>query len=537
MEEIRKSAATRKNIIPRAAGWVIQLGAMIGPGQRAGCRSTKSKQCKMVRIGITYKLFFSILGAACLALVSMFLMMQWNLHAGFLKYIRDVDQARLQRLTEKLSSAYAEHGGWDFLRQDPMRWIGPLSDPGFPDRPPPGWPERPPGGPGGPLIGPPLPPPHRPGWDMGPPPHYGARGPHLIVLDESRKPLFGGPPDKDVILKPIICNNRVVGYAGMRLPPKHFLDPMQLHFLRQQKSALAVAALGLIVAVSLFALLLSRRLLRPVKSLAAATQDLASGKYAIRVPVTSSDELGRLARSFNAMALTFEQNEKARRQWVADISHELRTPLSILLGEIEALLERVRETTPEAIRSLHAEALRLHRLVDDLYQLALSDLGSLTYRKEIIDPAEVLDDVLETYLEQFAGKDIEVSRCAPEYPGGTVFADWERLRQLFVNLFDNSLKYTEPGGSLAVLLFRRDDRMVFELEDSAPGVPEDQLERLFDRLYRVEGSRSRATGGAGLGLAICKNIVEAHGGTIAAYPSLLGGVLIIVSLPIAERQS
>ena len=121
--------------------------------------------------------------------------------------------------------------------------------------------------------------------------------------------------------------------------------------------------------------------------MAAATHDLASGKYAVRIPVSSSDELGQLARDFNAMALTLEKNEKARRQWVADISHELRTPLAVLRGEIEALLDGIRNTTPEAIRSLHVETLRLHRLVEDLYQLALSDLGALTYRKEDLDLA------------------------------------------------------------------------------------------------------------------------------------------------------
>ena len=124
-------------------------------------------------------------------------------------------------------------------------------------------------------------------------------------------------------LKPIIHNKETVGYVGFHLPPKHFLDPLQLHFLRQQKSALVVSALGLIVAVCLFALPLASRLLRPIRALAAATQHLASGKYATRVPVSSSDEW-QLARAFNAMALTLEQNEKARRLWFADISHRVQ---------------------------------------------------------------------------------------------------------------------------------------------------------------------------------------------------------------------
>ena len=233
------------------------------------------------------------------------------------------------------------------------------------------------------------------------------------------------------------------------------------------------------------------------------------------------------------MALTLEKNEKARRQWVADISHELRTPLAVLRGEIEALLEGIRSTTPESIRSLHAEVLRLNRLVDDLYQLALSDLGTLTYHKENLDLAEILRDFIEPYGAEFARKSIRFSADIAQGFEITVFADSERLHQLFANLIDNSLKYTDTGGELIIRLTCSTGQATVDFEDSAPGVPEEELDRLFDRLYRVEASRSRSSGGAGLGLAICKNIVEAHEGTISAHPSPLGGVLIRVTMPVA----
>ena len=236
------------------------------------------------------------------------------------------------------------------------------------------------------------------------------------------------------------------------------------------------------------------------------------------------------------MALTLEQNEKARRLWFADISHELRTPLAVLIGETEGLLEGIREITPEAVRSLHGEALRLNHLVDDLYQLALLDLGKLTYHKETFDLTGLIDSVIETFAPQSAAKGIALSRDLPQAPWKTVHADRQRLRQMLVNLFDNSLKYTDPGGAIMVRLLYTDGRAVIELEDSAPGVPCGQLERLFDRLYRVEGSRSRASGGAGLGLAICKSIVEAHDGAITARQSSLGGLLIRVVLPLASRR-
>ncbi|HEY6009101.1 MAG TPA: ATP-binding protein, partial [Geobacteraceae bacterium] len=244
------------------------------------------------------------------------------------------------------------------------------------------------------------------------------------------------------------------------------------------------------------------------------------------------DELGRLAEDFNSLAMTLEQNEKARRQWVADISHELRTPLAVLRGEIEALQDGVRQANPETIHSLHGEVLRLGRLVDDLYQLSLSDVGALTYRKEELDLTELLDEALAAFGPEFTQKGITLTAHIPRDGRAVVFGDPARLHQLFANLLDNALKYTDSGGELIIRLVCDEARARLDFQDTAPGVSPYDLERLFDRLYRVEASRNRAAGGAGLGLAICRNIVEAHAGTITAQPSPLGGVRIILTLPL-----
>jgi two-component system sensor histidine kinase BaeS len=232
--------------------------------------------------------------------------------------------------------------------------------------------------------------------------------------------------------------------------------------------------------------------------------------------------------------VTLEKNEQARRQWVADISHELRTPLAVLRGEIEALQDGVRQPTPAAVASLHAEVLRIGRLVDDLYQLALSDIGALNYRKDRVSLTGVLEDALEAFRPEFERKGI-VLQYAPPPREILLFADPERLHQLFANLLENSLRYTDEEGRLEVALGQERGMAILTLRDSAPGVSAADLERLFDRLYRVEGSRSRASGGAGLGLSICRNIVEAHGGDIAAVSSPLGGVAVTVKLPLNER--
>jgi len=453
----------------------------------------------MVKIGITYRLFLSILAATCLAILCMFIIMRWNIDRGFFQYLNSMAKDEAEFIKNNLERDYSEHGNWDFLRADPSYWIRytareQRSTP--PDK-----------------VHPPKIP--------------------LIILDAEHKPLFGQPARHgEVDYTPILNNSRTVGYIGI-LPPRHFLSPHQFQFLRQQKLALIAAVLGLIFAVMTISLPLARRVVRPIKALAMATRELASGKYSVRVAVTSSDELGRLAQDFNSMAMTLEKNEKARRQWVADISHELRTPLAVLRGEIEALLEGVRDTTPDAIRSLHAEVVRLHRLVDDLHQLTLSDLGALTYRKEDLDPAGALGDSVRTHRAEFTRKGIKLTTDIPE-ECRYIFADGERLRQLFSNLFDNSLKYTDAGGELVVRLRCGGSHAAIDFEDSSPGVPPDDMDKLFDRLYRVDNSRSRSSGGAGLGLSICRNIVLAHEGTITAQPSSLGGLLIRIVIPFEE---
>lgn len=439
-----------------------------------------------------------------------------------MQYLEASDRGRTERLVQALQKVYADHEDWGFLRDNP----GVLMEQLFagPNRHQPPW--QPNKGLGG----------HGP--DHPPPPPEGPQGPPrmpFIILDAGRNPVVGGPVgSENVVLKPVIVRNRTVGYAGFSMPPVEFLHPEQLRFLAQQKWVFIAVGLGLLIVVMIFSLPLSRHLLQPVRAMAAATHNLASGNYAVRIPVASSDELGRLAGSFNVMALTLERNEKARRQWIADISHELRTPLAVLRAETEALLEGIRETTPEAISSLHSEVLRLHRLVNDLYQLALSDLGALTYHREELDLIEILKAAVEPHLSEFKSKKITVSMELPKGPEIILSADRERLLQLFGNLLDNSVKYTDPGGKVVVGVRCANGRATITFEDSSPGVGAEEMEKLFDRLYRVESSRNRVLGGAGLGLAICKNIVEAHEGTIIAKPSVLGGILVEICLPAEE---
>ena len=480
----------------------------------------------MLKIGIKYRLFLAMLAATAVVVGCMYLIVQWSFNRGFVQYVNTIEQERLENLSGELQQAYAEEGGWEFLRRDPAAWLRlmvrtlppGLVDPGRlqhlerrlerraervraipPRESPPGIAQQ---------------------FEL-----------RVLLLDADHRSVFGPPPSSGLALRPLQVEGKVVGYLGL-LPRRGLADVHQLRFVRQQKLGLVLVAAVMLLVSALIALPLAKRLVRPLRALAAATHRLAAGDYASRVTVASRDELGQLAGDFNALALTLEKNEASRRQWVADISHELRTPLAVLRGEVEALQDGIRQPTPAAIGSLHGEILHLGRLVDDLYQLALSDLGALNYRKQELDLGELVAEVATGYRQSFAQHRLELTVSTP-FPPLPVFADPERLHQLFVNLLENSLRYTDPGGRLAVNLEALPERAAVDLFDSAPGVAAADLDKLFERLYRAEGSRSRATGGAGLGLAICRNIVEAHGGTIGARPSPLGGVWIRVELPLS----
>jgi two-component system sensor histidine kinase BaeS len=302
---------------------------------------------------------------------------------------------------------------------------------------------------------------------------------------------------------------------------------------RQSESFIWIALLMVFMSAGL-AWLLAYTLGRPLKRITTAAKALAVGRYDIRLPVESTDELGQLARDFNEMAAALEQSEQARRRWVADISHELRTPLAVLRGELEALQDGIRPLTTEAIDSLFGDVMRLNRLTEDLYQLSLSDQGALSYRKAHINPVAILQDDVGALKPEFESKQITIKWTNNLPAPISIYADPDRLSQLYRNLLNNSANYTDSKGQLAISIFRQGDKLVIDFSDSEPGVSELELPQLFDRFYRVESSRNRHHGGAGLGLAICSNIVEAHNGSIQAQSSPLKGLAIRIELPISS---
>jgi two-component system sensor histidine kinase BaeS len=485
-----------------------------------------------MKVGVAHKLFLAILTAAVLSVFSAVVIMQWNISRGFLKFINSVEQSGVSRLAEKLEEFYSSEQNWDLLRSDPARWNN-LIAVSVPEVGPPqgnNWPAPPPSEERNTARTLPqhitdenndrMPPRISHNFDQ-----------RLYLLDSNKNVLIKrAEVTVDNILTPLLHQGSVVGFLGLS-PRQIISDAPQQRFLREQKLALGLTAGVVVLLASALSLLLARRLVKPIQELTHATHQLAAGSYSVRVSAVAHDELGLLARDFNALALTLEQGELTRRQWVADISHELRTPLAILRGEIEALQDGIHQPTTEKINSLHIEVMHLVRLVDDLYQLSLSDVGALTYRKSELDLAYVLEETVMSFRTDFFSKNISLEVKIPEQGGVSFFGDSERLHQLFSNLLDNSLKYTDSGGRLQIVLRVDNNNVIIDFNDSAPNVPEAELGRLFERLYRVESSRNRLTGGAGLGLAICHNIVTAHNGSITAQASAIGGLWIRIELP------
>ncbi|WP_249087033.1 two-component system sensor histidine kinase BaeS [Raoultella ornithinolytica] len=500
---------------------------------------------KLWRPGITGKLFLAILATCIVLLISMHWAVRISFERGFIDYIKRGNEQRLTMLGDALSEQYALHGNWKFLRNND-RFIFQLLksfDRDNDDRFPGGRKTNTGGTPDGRLdIGPPDtdgPPPDGPPPDgpRGPGPDMPPHGWRTLfwVVDQKGRVLVG-PRERvpeDGSRRNIVVNGVSVG-AVIASPVERLTRNTDINFDRQQKrtSWLIVALSTILAALATFPL--ARGLLAPVKRLVEGTHRLAAGDFTTRVAVSSSDELGRLAQDFNQLASTLERNQQMRRDLMADISHELRTPLAVLRGELEAIQDGVRKFTPDSVTSLQAEVATLTKLVDDLHQLSMSDEGALAYQKTSVDIITLLEVAAGAFRERFASRGLTIAVSLPE--NATVFGDGDRLMQLFNNLLENSLRYTDSGGRLLISASQTGRRIILDFDDSGPGVSDQQLERLCERFYRAEGSRNRASGGSGLGLAICVNIVAAHGGTLRADHSPFGGVSIKVELPL-ERDT
>jgi len=296
---------------------------------------------------------------------------------------------------------------------------------------------------------------------------------------------------------------------------------------------------GGLVAVAIALLLtffLSRRILAPVKALTSATKRVGSGDFSQKVKIKDKGELGELAQAFNAMASDLEHIEKLRRNMVADVAHELRTPLSNVRGYLEAIRDGVIKSDANTIRSLTEEAMLLSRLVDDLQDLALAEAGELNLVCQTEDVSELVNQTVAIVQVQATAKGLLVSIDLPDKLP-PVNIDYQRISQVLRNLLENAVAHTAKGGSITVAAKQQGNWVEVTVTDTGEGIPAEDLPNIFERFYRVDKSRTRATGGSGLGLTIAKRLVEAHGGKIEARSELGKGSRFSFTIPVAEQDS
>ena len=327
----------------------------------------------------------------------------------------------------------------------------------------------------------------------------------------------------------------VRGFASYQQRAPQNADSGLLFLHEQQRLLLMIGLFGLALS-SLTALLLADHLRRALGVLVGGTRRLSQGQFATRIAVASSDELGQVATHLNQLGATLERSDESRKQWIADVSHELRTPLAVLRAEIEALQDGVRQANPEAFELLHGQVVALTALTDDLFQLARSDLGQLNYKMAEVDLWRLLREATDQFQSRYQKSGLELSLVRESSRlTSTVWGDSNRLRQLLNNFLENSLRYTHAPGRVEVRCQSVGSEWIVIIDDSAPGVAPEMLERLFERFFRVEASRSKQLGGCGLGLAICQNIAQAHHGQLRAGPSPLGGLRLQLILPCYPR--
>ncbi len=290
---------------------------------------------------------------------------------------------------------------------------------------------------------------------------------------------------------------------------------------------------ALVSAILLVAL--SSSILSPVQALTRAVRRFGAGDRASRAEVRSSDELGELANAFNSMAASLERSESLRRQMVTDVAHELRTPLTNLRCQIEAMQDGLLAADPATLRSLHEETLLLGRLTDDLHVLTLAEAGQLPLQHQRIALADVIESAVMAMRARASEAGVALE-CAP-MPVAVVEADPERLAQVLRNLLANALQHTPNCGRIDVTLALAEPGAVVSVRDTGQGIEAAQLPNVFERFWRADGSRARATGGAGLGLAIVRQLVESHGGRVSVESRAGEGACFNVWLPLAAAAS
>lgn len=489
---------------------------------------------------IQNKLFLILFGFSLLLVTILVFLMQWSIGKGMVDYVNTKEIEALKPVVVKLAAQYKKEDSWQGMLGEHEKFrrliSAQLFSSEFPSKrqgPPPE--HRPFRGPEPKLMSSPQSPAsERQDFDIRMPPPNVEGQAHHALLDADETIVVGKYLKNLTYSKTaIIVDNAVVGFLAVS-KRNHLTQGYELDFIQQQHQYLWIIALISMSLVALLTLPLARHVVEPIKLITRGMHKLTQGDYLQTIDLKRQDELGELSRDYNELAKTLAANDTARKRWLANISHELRTPVAILRGELEAMLDEVRPLTKNNVSSANDEVKHLQRLIDDLNLLTSADIGGMRYRKQPEELIGLIQSELEKYRSYLADAGIKLQFDNNEQEIA-IYADKTRLCQLFENIIHNCVKYSSASLlNISVHLEHINIRPMVEIkfEDNGSGVNNEHLAHLFEHLYRVENSRNRKTGGSGLGLSICRHIVLAHQGEITAEHSTLGGLAIIITLPL-----
>jgi signal transduction histidine kinase len=444
-------------------------------------------------------LILAFLSIGVISVAIIFLTARWNTRQEFIDFLTDQNQ---NDLVLQLSDYHLQNGSWDGVES---------------------------------LIN------RQPGMGMGMGPNHGPMDmrsfaladPNGFVLfsNHQKYKLNDKVSESDLEHGITLTENGEVIGIFVSAPVPFQGNPRELEFIERTNLTLLYGALiGAIIAL-LLGVFLSRTLTRPIRELTHAAHAISAGNLAQQVPIRSHDEMGELAQAFNKMSAELSRSVNARKQMTADIAHELRTPLSLILGHAEAVHDGVLPPTNENFEIIREEAVRLQHLINDLRTLSLADAGELSISLQNVEPERLINEVASLYQYQTQRKNISLQLDISS-PLPTLEVDPGRMTQVLTNILDNAMRHTPESGRIILSAKQSGDWVELAIHDSGPGVPQDKLDHIFERFYRIDSSRQREDRGSGLGLAIAKSIVQAHNGQLSAESEAGKGLRIIIRLPI-----
>jgi len=484
-----------------------------------------------MRLKLSYKLFL-INAGIIFALTSVFVGLSYYVSKSmYSNALNGIDLDVMESLAANLSEDYKKSGSWDAYVNDSAHWKQTADNNFFSVffalmakvAESTGQGGVPPGGPMPPV------PVENPKWEF----PFGTFSQRLSLLNPEKQPLI--EPEIfniDASYQKIKLNGEIIGWLRVGRINVDMLPLAQYFFDQQLRVVYGAAIVGGIIA-AILSFLLSRHITAPIRDLTLGAKQIARRNFQSVIKINTRDELQELAESFNTISKELELHQTRQKQWLMDVSHELKAPLTLLVGEVFAICDNLSKCDDTTASFLQNEVKHIKRMADDLYQLCQMDEVGFNLNQQMIELQPFLEYQVRRYADKFNTHNIQLNES---YATDPIYleVDCDRLSQVLSNIFENCLRYMDSPGELWIGLEQSNAKAVLTVEDSGPGVAEDSLVKLFDRHFSVHTDGRRASGGAGLGLAICKEIITAHGGEISAVSGRRGGLCIRISLPLKK---